>query len=58
MEQKVPSMKSHKAERVAKIRPIEPGDNAVVAEIIRLVMAEFKAVGCGYSSNGLLQQRC
>jgi len=33
------------------IRPIEPADNAVVAEIIRLVMTEFKAVGCGYSIN-------
>jgi putative acetyltransferase len=44
-------MKSHKAKREVKIRPIEPGDIAVVAEIIRLVMAEFKAVGCGYSSN-------
>jgi putative acetyltransferase len=31
------------------IRPIESADNAVVAEIIRLVMTEFKAVGCGYS---------
>ena len=32
-----------------KIRPIEKGDNAVIAEIIRLVMTEFEAVGCGYS---------
>jgi putative acetyltransferase len=33
------------------IRLIEKSDNAVIAEIIRLVMAEFKAVGCGYSIN-------
>ncbi len=31
------------------IRLMEEGDNAVVAEIIRLVMTEFGAVGCGYS---------
>lgn len=34
-----------------KIRPIEKKDNPVVAHIIRLVMTEFKAVGCGYSIN-------
>jgi putative acetyltransferase len=34
-----------------QIRLIEPDDNAGVAEIIRLVMTEFKAVGCGYSIN-------
>lgn len=34
-----------------QIRPIEKNDNAVVAEIIRLVMTEFQAVGCGYSIN-------
>ena len=34
-----------------KIRPIEKRDNAVIASIIRLVMTEFKAVGCGYSIN-------
>jgi len=33
------------------IRPIENDDNAVVADIIRLVMTEFEAVGCGYSIN-------
>ena len=33
------------------IRLIESADNAVVAELIRLVMTEFKAVGCGYSIN-------
>ena len=32
-----------------EIRPIERKDNAVVADIIRLVMTEFEAVGCGYS---------
>ena len=32
-----------------QIRPISREDNAVVAEIIRLVMMEFRAVGCGYS---------
>ena len=31
------------------IRLMEERDNAVVAEIIRLVMTEFGAVGCGYS---------
>ena len=34
-----------------KIRPIEKKDNASIADIIRLVMKEFKAVGCGYSIN-------
>ena len=33
------------------IRPVEKSDNDVVAQIIRLVMTEFKAVGCGYSIN-------
>jgi putative acetyltransferase len=33
------------------IRPIEKRDNAVVADITRLVMSEFQAIGCGYSSN-------
>lgn len=33
------------------IRQIEAADNPVVAEIIRLVMTEFDAVGCGYSIN-------
>lgn len=31
------------------IRPMEEKDKAVVADIIRLVMTEFGAVGCGYS---------
>ncbi len=34
-----------------QIRLIEAQDNAEVADIIRLVMTEFKAVGCGYSIN-------
>jgi len=32
-----------------QIRPISREDNAVVTDIIRLVMTEFRAVGCGYS---------
>ena len=34
-----------------KIRLIEKNDNTVIADIIRLVMTEFQAVGCGYSIN-------
>ena len=34
-----------------QIRLIEKQDNAAVADIIRLVMTEFQAVGCGYSIN-------
>jgi len=34
-----------------QIRPIARDDNAVVADIIRLVMTEFRAVGCGFSIN-------
>ena len=34
-----------------QLRLIEKKDNAVVADIIRLVMTEFKAVGCGFSIN-------
>ncbi|MGD8384057.1 MAG: GNAT family N-acetyltransferase [Lysobacterales bacterium] len=33
------------------IRPIRPSDNAAVAAIIREVMTEFGAVGCGFSIN-------
>ncbi len=33
------------------IRLMEEKDKAVVADIIRLVMTEFGAVGCGYSIN-------
>lgn len=36
---------------ILAIRPIEKDDNDIVAQIIRLVMTEFKAVGCGYSIN-------
>ncbi|TFG63876.1 MAG: GNAT family N-acetyltransferase, partial [Gemmatimonadales bacterium] len=32
-----------------EIRPIEPGDDAKIARIIREVMTEFGAVGEGYS---------
>ncbi len=32
-----------------QIRLIEEADNTVVANIIRLVMTEFEAVGCGFS---------
>jgi len=34
-----------------QIRPIEKSDNTVVALIIRQIMTEFQAVGCGYSIN-------
>jgi putative acetyltransferase len=40
-----------KGDKNVQIRLIEKGDNAVVADIIRLVMTEFQAVGCGYSIN-------
>ena len=42
-------MNQKKSKGNLKIRPIEKNDNAVVADIIRLVMTEFEAVGCGYS---------
>ena len=32
-----------------KVRPIEPRDNAAMAAVIRQVMTEFGAVGCGFS---------
>ena len=35
--------------RGVSIRTMRPGDNAAVAQIIRGVMTEFGAVGCGYS---------
>lgn len=31
------------------IRPIEPGDDTAIAAVIRLVMPEFGAVGCGFA---------
>jgi len=34
----------------SRIRPIGPKDNSAVAGIIRKVMTEFGAVGCGFSS--------
>jgi len=33
------------------IRPMEKRDNPTVTGIIRTVMSEFRAVGCGFSSN-------
>ena len=33
------------------IRPIEPRDDAAMARIIRAVMPEFGAVGCGFAIN-------
>lgn len=42
-------MNLHKEKPGLQIRLIEPGDNGAVAGIIRLVMTEFNAVGCGYS---------
>ena len=44
-------MNQKKGRAGLEIRPIEKDDNAVVADIIRLVMTEFQAVGCGYSIN-------
>jgi len=44
-------MTQHDDTRAITIRQIEAADNAVVAGIIRLVMTEFEAVGCGYSIN-------
>ncbi len=44
-------MNQSKRKPKLNIRLIEKSDNAVIAEIIRLVMTEFKAVGCGYSIN-------
>ncbi len=32
-----------------KIRPIDAADDAAVAALIRTVMTEFGAVGCGFS---------
>ena len=44
-------MEQGKGRARIKIRPIGKGDKQVVADIIRQVMTEFKAVGCGYSIN-------
>ena len=38
-----------KALEGVRIRPIEPRDEAQMAQVIRTVMTEFGAVGCGYS---------
>ncbi|HYM85346.1 MAG TPA: GNAT family N-acetyltransferase [Pseudoxanthomonas sp.] len=39
------------AEAAYTIRPIEPRDDTAIAAIIRLVMPEFGAVGCGFAIN-------
>jgi putative acetyltransferase len=44
-------MNQNKRRKNLKIRLIEKDDNTVVADIIRLVMTEFEAVGCGFSIN-------
>ena len=44
-------MNQNKHRSGLKIRSIEKQDNTVVADIIRRVMTEFEAVGCGYSIN-------
>jgi putative acetyltransferase len=44
-------MHQDKRKATVRIRPIEKNDNAVVADIIRLVMTEFEAIGCGFSFN-------
>ena len=44
-------MNQKNGHKSVQIRLIEKGDNAVVADIIRLVMTEFQAIGCGYSSS-------
>jgi len=45
------SGKSDQSGRGCFIRPIRPTDNVEVANIIRQVMTEFGAVGCGFSIN-------
>jgi len=37
--------------RTFTIRPIEPSDDAAIASIIRTVMPEFGATGCGFAIN-------
>lgn len=44
-------MKHKQDETRPTLRPIREGDIKTVAEIIRKVMTEFQAVGCGYSIN-------
>jgi putative acetyltransferase len=43
--------KSQQPGRECLIRPIRSSDNVAVAHIIRHVMTEFGAVGCGFSIN-------
>lgn len=44
-------MNTNNSSNDAIIRPIQVSDNIEVAAIIRQVMTEFGAVGCGYSIN-------
>lgn len=44
-------MTQKKSKPILRIRTIEKDDNARIAEIIRLVMTEFEAVGRGFSIN-------
>lgn len=44
-------MNQDKGRASLQIRPIKKDDNTVVADIIRLVMTEFRAIGCGFSIN-------
>jgi putative acetyltransferase len=43
--------KSQQADAAFNIRPVRPSDNPAVARIIRQVMTEYDAVGCGFSIN-------
>ena len=45
------NMKKTQTNTTPTLRPIQKDDIEIVAEIIRSVMTEFKAVGCGYSIN-------
>ena len=45
------SAESDRTSEAYRIRLIRPSDNPAVAAIIRQVMSEFGAVGCGYSIN-------
>ena len=44
-------MNRYESNQGLQIRLIGTDDNSIVAEIIRQVMTEFQAVGCGYSIN-------
>ena len=49
-------MKPSKTRRDLQIRLIQPADNRAVAAIIRLVMTEFKAMGCGKHGFKILEE--